>query len=81
MGLVALQHVGSFWTRAGIYVPCTGRQAGAYPLHHQGSPVTGFLIHLHNSYLNIPIQRCVQDGYKNELSANTNLNSVPQAFI
>ena len=36
MGLVAAQHVGSFWIRDQTCVFCTGRQI--LPLSHQGSP-------------------------------------------
>ena len=39
MGLVALQHVGSSWTRARTCVPCIGRQIP----RHQGSPSNAFL--------------------------------------
>ena len=42
VGFVALQHVGSFWTRDQTHVPCIGSQ-DALPLNYQGSPDSPFL--------------------------------------
>ena len=64
MGLVALWHVGSSWTRARTHVPCIGRQILFFFLRESSDTWGGFFLEIHILlFIYLFIYDCVESSF------------------